>query len=99
MAKQQQDEATLANARLDLTRYQALARQEFAPQQQVDTQQALVAQDIAALAGDEAMVEFREDQSRLLLIASPIPGRVGLRLVCHPGQPGARDRHDRASSP
>src|SRR5271170_1274773 len=37
MAKKQEDQAQLANARLDLVRYQSLARQSFATQQQLDT--------------------------------------------------------------
>jgi membrane fusion protein, multidrug efflux system len=81
LAKQQQDEAALANARLDLIRYQTLARQDFAPRQQLDTQQAMVAQDIAALVGDQAMVEAARLNVAYCSITSPIPGRVGLRLV------------------
>ena len=43
-AKKAQDEATLANAKLDLQRYSTLAKQSFATQQQLDTQNALVNQ-------------------------------------------------------
>ena len=41
-AKQAQDQANLANAKLDLQRYSTLAKQSFATQQQLDTQNALV---------------------------------------------------------
>src|SRR5258708_2522548 len=43
-AKKAQDEAQLANARLDLARFKSLSTQDFASRQQVDTQQALVNQ-------------------------------------------------------
>ena len=42
VAKKAQDEANLANAKLDLTRYATLAKQDFATKQQLDTQNALV---------------------------------------------------------
>ena len=54
VAKKAQDEALLVNARLDLTRFQSLAKQDFASRQQVDTQQALVNQTVATIAGDSA---------------------------------------------
>jgi multidrug efflux system membrane fusion protein len=41
-AKQAQDQANLANAKLDLQRYATLVKQSFATQQQLDTQSALV---------------------------------------------------------
>ena len=81
MAKKQQDQAQLANARLDLVRFQSLARQDFATQQQLDTQQALVAQLVATIAGDQAAIEAAQLNLAYCYITSPIPGRVGLRLV------------------
>jgi multidrug efflux system membrane fusion protein len=81
LAKKAQDEATLANARRDLTRYTSLARQSFASQQQVDTQQSTVAQQTAAIAGDQAAIETAQLNLSYCYITSPIPGRVGLRLV------------------
>ena len=81
MAKKQEDKAQLANARLDLVRYQSLARQSFATQHQLDTPQALVAQLIATIAGDQAAIEAAQLNLAYCYITSPIPGRVGLRLV------------------
>jgi multidrug efflux system membrane fusion protein len=81
MAKKAQDEATLANARRDLARYSSLAKQNFASQQQVDTQQSLVAQQTAALAGDQAAIESAQLNLSYCYIMSPIPGRVGLRQI------------------
>src|SRR5271155_2192098 len=53
-AKKTQDEANLANANLDLQRYSTLAKQSYATQQQLDTQDALVNQLIAQIAADAA---------------------------------------------
>jgi multidrug efflux system membrane fusion protein len=80
-AKKAQDEAQLANARLDLARFQSLSRQDFASRQQVDTQQALVNQFIAAIAGDSAAIEAAQLNVGYCFITSPVDGRVGLRLV------------------
>jgi multidrug efflux system membrane fusion protein len=80
-AKKAQDEAQLANARLDLTRFQSLAKQDFASRQQVDTQQALVNQFIAAIAGDSAAIEAAQLNVAYCFITSPVDGRVGLRQV------------------
>ena len=49
-AKQSQDEANLANAKLDQQRYATLAKQSYVTQQQLDTQNALVAQLTAQIA-------------------------------------------------
>ena len=48
-AKKSADEALLANARRDLVRYSNLARSDFASHQQVDTQNATVAQTEATI--------------------------------------------------
>ena len=80
-AKKAQDEAQLANARLDLTRFQSLSTQDFASRQQVDTQQALVNQLVATVAGDSAAIEAAQLNVAYCFITSPVDGRVGLRLV------------------
>ena len=80
-AKKAQDEAQLANARLDLTRYKSLSIQDFASRQQVDTQQALVNQDVATVAGDAAAIEAAQLNLSYCFITSPVDGRVGLRQV------------------
>src|SRR5271166_132723 len=49
-AKKSQDEANLANAKLDLARYSTLAKQDFATKQQLDTQNAMVLQLTASIA-------------------------------------------------
>jgi len=75
------DQALLANARVDLTRYETLVKQNAVPTQTLDTQKALVEQDVGAVKSDQAMI----DSARLNLvyckITAKFTGRVGLRLV------------------
>ena len=80
-AKTVQDEANLANARLDLERYSTLAKQSFATQQQLDTQNALVNQLIAQIAADAAAIDAASVQLDYATIRAPISGRTGFRLV------------------
>jgi membrane fusion protein, multidrug efflux system len=81
VAKKVQDEANLANAKLDLLRFADLARRNFAPQQQVDTQRAMVAQLEAQIQGDQAAIDSAKTQLDYTTITSPITGRTGIRLV------------------
>ena len=80
-AKKGQDQAQLANAQADLSRYAALARQDFASRQQLETQQALVKQFTAAIAGDDAQIEAAQLNLSYSYIQAPFQGRVGLRTV------------------
>ncbi len=81
MAKQQQDQAQLANAQRDLGRTSSLARQEFASRQQLDQNQAAVAQFTAAVAADAAAVEAARINLGFTTITAPFDGRVGLRQI------------------
>ena len=54
------DQALLAQAQNDLSRYEALAKQDSISKQQVDDQEALVAQDKAAIVTDQAQVKTAE---------------------------------------
>lgn len=81
MAQKAKDQAGLANAKLDLERYSRLVRNQFASQQQVDTQQAAVDQLSAAIRADEASIEIAALNLSFTHIVSPLDGRVGLRLV------------------
>jgi len=81
LAKKSQDEATLANAKLDLARYATLAKQDFATKQQLDTQNALVLQLTASLAADAAAIEAARTQLDYTTIKAPISGRAGFRLI------------------
>ena len=81
VAKKAQDEATLANARLDLVRYSTLAKQNFATEQQLDTQNALVNQLTATIAADAAAIDAARVQLDYTTIRAPITGRAGFRLI------------------
>jgi len=80
-AKKAQDEAQLANARVDLQRYADLLKTESATQQTYDTQKALVEQFTATINADEAAVETARVNHAYTTIRSPIEGRVGIRQV------------------
>ena len=80
-AKKAQDEANLANAKLDLARYATLAKQNFATQQQLDTQNSLVNQLTASIAADAAAIDAAKVQLDYTTIRAPISGRVGFRLI------------------
>ncbi|PIJ50590.1 multidrug transporter subunit MdtA [Erwinia sp. OLTSP20] len=75
------DQATLANARRDLSRYQQLAKTHLVAAQDVDTKRALVAETLGSITADQGSVasaQLNLDYSR---ISAPIAGRVGLRQV------------------
>jgi membrane fusion protein, multidrug efflux system len=80
-AKKRQDEAQLANARLDLKRNAELVAQKIASQQVYDTQQALVSQLEAGVKADQAAIDSAKVQLDYTTIVSPLEGRVGIRLV------------------
>ncbi|MEA2737964.1 MAG: rane fusion protein multidrug efflux system [Acetobacteraceae bacterium] len=78
VAQRDEDTALLRSAQLDLTRYQNLAKQNFAPVQQVDDQRATVDKDIAAIALDNATVETAQINLGYCVIRAPMDGRVSL---------------------
>lgn len=80
-AQYQQNEAQLANAQADLKRYQTLFKQNSIARQQVDTQDALVKQQIANRASLQAQVVQAELELEYTTVTAPISGRVGLRQV------------------
>jgi multidrug efflux system membrane fusion protein len=81
VGQRMRDEAQLAAARVTLTRFETLLKQDSIARQEVDTQAALVKQLEAAVVISKA----NEGTARLNLgytrIVSPISGRVGLRTV------------------
>jgi multidrug efflux system membrane fusion protein len=81
VAKKAQDEATLANAKLDLARYQMLAATNAINKQQADTQTAVVAQNTAIVQADQAAIENAQATLGYTTIAAPIDGRTGIRAV------------------
>jgi multidrug efflux system membrane fusion protein len=81
MAKKAQDEAQLANARLDLDRYQRLAASNAGSKQQADTQAATVRQLEALVQADQAQIDTARTTLGYTKITAPITGRAGLRQV------------------
>jgi multidrug efflux system membrane fusion protein len=81
VAKKAQDEATLANARMDMVRYQQLATAKAGSAQQADTQKALVAQLEALVKSDQAAIDNAQATLGYTKIIAPISGRAGLRQV------------------
>jgi multidrug efflux system membrane fusion protein len=77
----ERDQATLANARVDLQRYTILYSQDSIPKQQLDTQISLVNQLEAAVKSDQGLVEAAKLQLVYARITAPVSGRVGLRDV------------------
>jgi len=80
-AKRGQDEAQLANAKLDLKRNEALLASKIVAQEVYDTAQALVNQLEAAVKADQAAIDGARVQLNYSTIKAPIEGRTGIRLV------------------
>lgn len=78
VAKKAQDEASLANARLDVARYTKLAASAYTSAQQLDTARSLVAQLTAQVQADQAAIDNARVQLGYTTITSPIDGRVGI---------------------
>lgn len=75
------DQATLANARQDLARYQKLVKTNLISQQELDAQLSLVRQSEGTVKADEGAVASAELQLAYSKITAPISGRVGLKQV------------------
>jgi membrane fusion protein, multidrug efflux system len=77
----ERDENVLAQAKMDLQRYQdAWARRAIA-KQQMDDQEKIVLQDEGTVKNDQGTVQYDQVQVEFCHIVAPISGRVGLRLV------------------
>jgi membrane fusion protein, multidrug efflux system len=75
------DTALHAQAEADLARYVTLSKQDSIAHQQVDDQTFLVAQDLAAMATDQAQIDAANLNITYTRIVAPISGRIGLRQV------------------
>src|SRR5258707_13774566 len=75
------DSATLANAKVDLQRYQTLMAQNAIAQQQVATQAATVRSDEGVVVSDQANVEAARINLGYTNIVSPVAARAGIHLV------------------
>ena len=81
LAKKAQDEATLANAKLDLERYIRLAQTNAVNKQQLDATRAQVAQLEAQVRSDQAAIDNAQAILSYTDIVAPIAGRTGIRMV------------------
>jgi multidrug efflux system membrane fusion protein len=75
------DEAALANARVDLQRYEVLVKEDSIARQQLDTQAATVRQLEASVKSDQGQVESAKLNLTYSRITAPISGSAGLRIV------------------
>ena len=75
------DEALLAQAKMDLARYQVLLAQNSIARQIAEDQAALVKQDEGVVLLDQGTVAAARVNLQRCRITSPIPGRIGVRLV------------------
>ncbi len=75
------DEGLLAEARIDLKRYQDANAKNAIAKQQLEDQEQVVIQDEATVRTDKATVAYDKVQLEYCHIIAPITGRVGLRLV------------------
>lgn len=75
------DAAALANARIDLKRFQALNAQNAISKQQLDTQAALVRQDEGVVESDNAAVKSAAVNLGYTRVTAPVSGRAGIRQV------------------
>jgi len=81
IAKKAQDEAQLANSKIDLERYEKLAATAAINKQQADTQRALVAQNTALVKADQAAIDNARAMLGYTTITAPLDGRTGIRMV------------------
>ena len=75
------DQAQRKDAEVNLERYKLLFKEGVIPQQQLDTQGALVGQSDGAITSDQSQIDNAKLQLTYSRITAPISGRIGLRLV------------------
>ena len=75
------DQAQRRDAEVNLERFKLLFKEGVIPQQQLDTQAALVGQFDGAITSDKSQIDNAKLQLTYSRITAPISGRIGLRLV------------------
>jgi multidrug efflux system membrane fusion protein len=75
------DQAQRKDAEVNLERFKLLFTEGVIPQQQLDTQAALVGQFDGAIASDQSQIDSAKLNLTYSRITAPISGRIGLRLV------------------
>jgi multidrug efflux system membrane fusion protein len=81
LANRDRDQAQLANAQANLTRYGSLAKSGYASTQLVDTQQAQLAQLPARVKADEGVIEQARTNLSYTTLTAPIDGVTGIRQI------------------
>jgi membrane fusion protein, multidrug efflux system len=77
----ERDQNLLAQAKMDLQRYQAAWARNAVAKQTLDDQEKLVLQDEGTVKNDLGTVQYDQIQVDYCHITAPFSGRVGLRLV------------------
>src|SRR5882762_3205139 len=80
-ATRDRDQAQLANAQANLSRYTQLGDKGWATPQLVETQKAQVAQLQNAIKADEALIDAAKVQLGYTQLTSPVDGVVGIRQI------------------
>lgn len=75
------DQNLLAEAQMDLTRYQDAWAKNAIQRQTLEDQEKIVLQDQGTVQNDQGTVQYDQVQVDFCQIKSPIDGRLGLRLV------------------
>ncbi|MGA3131348.1 MAG: efflux RND transporter periplasmic adaptor subunit [Terracidiphilus sp.] len=75
------DQNLLAEAQMDMKRYQDAWAKNAIPRQTLEDQEKIVLQDQGTVKNDEGNVQYDKVQVAFCHITSPLNGRVGLRLV------------------
>jgi multidrug efflux system membrane fusion protein len=75
------DQSLLAEAQMDLKRYQDAWAKNAIPRQTLEDQEKVVLQDQGTVKNDEGTVQYDTVEVAFCHITSPINGRVGLRLA------------------
>jgi membrane fusion protein, multidrug efflux system len=81
VGKKAQDEALLANTKIDQKRYDDLVKTNSVSSQQADTTRSLVHQYEAQIKQDQAMIDNALANLNFATVRAPIDGRTGIRLV------------------
>ncbi|HEV2711250.1 MAG TPA: efflux RND transporter periplasmic adaptor subunit [Edaphobacter sp.] len=77
----ERDENILAQAKMDLVRYQDAWSRNAIPKQTLDDQEKIVLQNEGTVKNDQGVVQFDNIQVEYCHITAPFTGRIGLRLV------------------
>ncbi len=77
----ERDKNLLAQAQMDLTRYQTAWARNAIPRQTLEDQEKIVLQNQGTVKNDEGTLRYDQVQLDYCHITAPISGRVGLRLV------------------